>query len=135
MKPKIVTIVLVVSFIGLAVFGFLLMHGSLSGYVGLCIAALGGGTGSCPHGTLAAAYFHLNAFRSFSNILPAAASVLLIFVLALSVFGLSPSRQHDKEKVFSALWFPAAVTTSLFALAWHLGKWFVLREREAVSAF
>lgn len=133
MKRKILAISLVISFIALAVFGFLFMHASSNSYVGLCVAALGGSTGFCPHGNLAAAYFHMNAFRSFSNILPAALTAFFILIAALLIFSSSLGLER-REAAISAFWIPATSTTSLFALAAPLARWFTLREREAAAS-
>lgn len=67
-KMKRLTIFICLSFIGLAVFGFIGMnHGSGHGYNG-CIAVMAKGV-SCPEETNSLSFlnFHVNAFKSFST--------------------------------------------------------------------
>lgn len=133
MKLKILAISLTIGFIGLAVFGFLFMHVASNSYVGPCVAALGGNTEVCPHNNLASAYFHIDAFRSFSNILPAAVAFLILIIAALLIFNFSLATER-REASLSAFGILARNITSLFALAVPLGRWLTLREREAAAS-
>ncbi len=133
MKSKILTTSLVLSFVGLAVFGFLLMHGSLNSYAGLCVAALDGAA-VCPDGGLTAANFHMNAFRSFSSVLPAVLVMLLLLIVPLIASKPGMGLGERKTDLHSAFWIAAIKTASFFALAAPLGKWLALREREAAAS-
>ncbi|MBI4085897.1 MAG: hypothetical protein HY433_01475 [Candidatus Liptonbacteria bacterium] len=88
MKP-ILTILLVGSFIGVAVFGFAGMHNGMEAHDGDCIAATAQGAGCSKQASpVDYAAFHLNAFKIFSSaafsenflsvLLPALAALLLI---------------------------------------------------------
>ena len=95
MKP-IFTILLITSFIGMAVFGFVGMHHGMQTHIGDCTAATAQGT-DCPKQASLVDYlaFHLNAFKklstaTFSNI---STSLLILVILAIGVaFGAPPGK-------------------------------------------
>lgn len=73
----------------------------------------------------------MNAFHSFSNILPAV--LVLLFFIALLTSKPLPNFEERKTLHFALRIFTAK-TISLFDLAVHLGRWLVLREREATTS-
>jgi len=90
------TILLIMGFLGIAVFGvFAMNHGAEHGHNG-CIAATAQGT-DCPKGenTLSFLSFHLDAFRSFSTAIfgeNLANTLILLIALVLAVaFGVVAS--------------------------------------------
>lgn len=92
MKP-LFTILLIGSFIGMAVFGFVGMHHGMQAHAGDCAAATAQGM-DCPKQATLADYlaFHFDAFRKFSTATfgDIAASLLTLSLLVIAVaFGAS----------------------------------------------
>lgn len=78
------TSIVLASFIGLAVFGFMGMnHGNSDGHAG-CLAASANGT-TCPGflNILGIANFHIDAFKTFSSV-PFDGSLTILFLLLLT---------------------------------------------------
>lgn len=131
---SILIIFTIMSFVGLAVFGFLAMgdHGtghSLSG----CIAALQGGTGcSVFKGLADFASFHLNAFKVFSSANFTATTMALLLFLAVIIFStILPERLLDSgipKCVLSAVAIYSSGYDFRTPLERSLKSWFALRE-------
>jgi len=85
MAKGLISSLLIVSFSGAVVFGFVIMMDNGGGY-GSCFATAMNGTTACPLGnnTLAFLAFHLNTFKSFATALMGENTALFL-VFALSI--------------------------------------------------
>ena len=136
------TIFITVTFIGMAVFGFLAMgdHGPEHN-LGGCIAALRGETNcSALGGLVSFASFHLNAFKVFSsaNFSATTAMGLMLFLIALSASAILAERLFSfeifrrKQVAISAYSYDSDFYKSLET---SFRSWFAMREmRDAVSS-
>ena len=83
---KFVALILLIGFVGVAIFGFVWMPHQMSGHSGSdCIASLVVGKSLCPDGnnTFSYAFYHFQAYEFFSNaIIVSVAAVLAIIAFA-----------------------------------------------------
>lgn len=80
----ILSILTLISFVGIAVFGLWGMGGHMNSFAS-CIGSLSQGS-SCPINPTASVNFHLNSFKSFSNSpVPQSAESIIIVSLTLSL--------------------------------------------------
>ena len=92
MKSALTTF-LIISFLGVAVFGFLSMiYGA--GHGAGCIASVVGGSAVCPQNALAF-LSHLNAFKYFSTAVLGVIFLILAVGLVFSIF--PPSLNNDED--------------------------------------
>ena len=85
---------LIISFIGVAVFGFISMIYGADHGVG-CVASRVNGTGVCPQNGIMDFVFHLDAFKFFSK---AVFGVLLIIFLSGVIFSILPKPLNGDEE-------------------------------------
>src|SRR3989344_6177675 len=85
---------LIISFIGVAVFGFISMVYGADHGVG-CVASRINGTGFCPQNGIMDFVFHLDAFKFFSK---AVFGVLLIIFLSGVIFSILPKPLNGDEE-------------------------------------
>ena len=128
-------IFMVLSFIGMAVFGFLAMGDHGPGHdLGSCIAALRGEADCSAFGGLIGfASFHLNAFKVFSsaNFSTTTAMVLAFFIVAFVFYTASAGRLLNfgflKNTSFSAIAY--SVGYGFYTqLEQNFKNWFALHE-------
>ena len=83
---KFVALILLIGFVGVAIFGFVWMPHQMSGHSGSdCIASLVVGKSLCPDGnnTFSYAFYHFQAYEFFSNaIIVSVAAVLALIAFA-----------------------------------------------------
>ncbi len=91
---SLLTILLIISFVGVAVFGFISMIYGVEHGLG-CIANNVGGTGLCPRHDITNFLFHLDAFKFFSK---AILSAFLIIFISGVIFSILPKPLNSDEE-------------------------------------
>lgn len=97
-----VSLVLIISVVGIALFGFAIFnHGMMAGSDGGCIASSLDGT-ECPTSIMDMVLHHISTFRTFLlTLAPSAASVLLLAsLLVVSFIFLSPNNLFYFRRLF-----------------------------------
>lgn len=94
-------IILIISFIGVAVFGFISMIYGASHEIG-CVASSLIGSAFCPNNILNFITFHIDAFKYFST---AILSIILLILLVMTVFSILPPPLDDEKDDFDDIIF------------------------------
>lgn len=114
------TIFLIISFVGVAVFGFTSMIFGVEQGMG-CIASTLGGSAFCQHGAINFVIFHLDFFKFFST---AVLIIILIALLAGIVFSILPPALDDEEE--SDIFFSGIILRSSNHLKNQLIHWLAI---------
>jgi hypothetical protein len=134
-----ITILIMVSFVAIAVFGFLGIE-FMTSHHAPCIVSTSQGA-KCPEesGPFAYVNFHLNALRSFSTAVfhsnPAFSALVLFLVLSFSlVSGFSAVRESVRERSIATPRLKADLNKPTSPLLMRLWSWLSLHENSPAVA-
>jgi hypothetical protein len=124
---KILTIVLILSFVGITVFGFLGMNAETMHAMARCLASLIHGA-TCPGfgNVLAAVNFHLDAVKGFV-LVTLVFAVLAIAVAILTVISSAPVFFSSNQSSLKSVSLNSSIASQ------RLGRWLALCEKSPTA--
>ena len=136
MKKVVLSLIVISSFLGIAVFGFMAMSPDANGHHSGCIAATAQGAG-CPAEaeTLGFVSFHLRAFKNFSSATfgeQFAAPFLLALILCIG-FGIKANRHIQTVSSRFISQFQKHFVHLIVPLKLNLARWFALHENSPAT--
>lgn len=122
MKSSLITVILTISFLGVAVFGFWLMTNEQMMNHGSCVANSVQGSMCAPTSPFSFAQFHVSAFNNFFSVFVRnfTVSILVIFILlALSAFlNILPSAISRIFKIYSKTERQSGIKYQIKTVSW-----------------
>lgn len=116
---RLLTGVLILSFVGIGIFGVIAMHPNSSEALTRCLASLAQGA-VCPEGNiLSTVNFHLKTIKNFVSVILISAVLLLAGVI-INIFSLLPALPSFNLEKFSE--------KSFYSINRRLQHWLALRE-------